>query len=121
MSCTTCYEVILHACPDSIILKAGLAPATEYYWLIETRHSKIYQKKAVTDGDGTLTMDVSLLPAGMLNSSAGFFKLQIRQGTNYLALVPLTIEAQEYTCVQMKFQNTEGDAGINNHIYTEAA
>jgi hypothetical protein len=120
MSCTTFYEALVKTCPGSIVLVAGLAASTEYYWLITGISGKVYQRKATTDATGKLTIDTSMLPAGMLNEHAGSFFLEVRQGDNYLAKVKLTIDAVQWDGVLMNFQSVTGDTGINNQIPANA-
>jgi hypothetical protein len=120
MSCSNCFEVALRACPSTLELTAGLTPDTEYYWVIR-KNNRVYQAKATTDGDGKLVIDCSTLPAGLLNSYAGFFTLEIRLGSDYLSIVNLTINAVEYPCILMSFMEVEGEAGINNVLNSVAA
>jgi hypothetical protein len=120
MSCSNCFEVALRACPSTLELTAGLTPDTEYYWVIR-KNNRVYQAKTTTDGDGKLVIDCSTLPAGLLNSYAGFFTLEIREGSNYLNVVPLTIDTVAYTCILMSFVEVDGEAGINNVINTTIA
>jgi hypothetical protein len=120
MSCSNCFEVYLQQCPATIELTAGLTADTEYYWVIQ-KNNRIYQAKATTDTDGKLIIDCSNLPAGLLNAYAGSFKLEIREGANYLNVVPLTIDTVAYTCILMSFVEVDGEAGINNVINTTVA
>jgi hypothetical protein len=119
MSCSSCFETRLQACPSSIVLIAGLTPSTEYFWcLTAMTHGKIYQRKATTDVDGKLTLDTSTLPDGLLNAHAGFFSLEIRNGADYLDVIPLTFGTGIFNCVMIEFVEVEGDTGINNFIYS---
>jgi hypothetical protein len=119
MSCSTCFETRLQACPSSIVLTAGLAASTEYFWcLTSMTHGKIYQRKATTDIDGKLTLDTSTLPDGLLNAHSGFFSLEIRNGADYLEVIDLTFGTETFSCIMIEFVEVEGDAGINNQIYS---
>lgn len=113
--CSTCLEVILQSCPETIQVK-GLTAATEYYWIITTKFGKLYQKLTTTDAEGVLTIDCSILPEGMLNPHAGAFRLEVRAGANYLTIIPLTLDGESYDCLMLSFADVEGDAGINNLI-----
>jgi hypothetical protein len=115
--CTNCFDIALAACPSTIELTAGLTADTEYFWVIKSKTSnRVYQAKATTGSDGKLVIDVSSLPAGLLNQHAGFFELEIREGSNYLNVVDLTIDTVTYTCILMSFVEVDGEPGINNVI-----
>ncbi len=117
MPCSTCFEITLQSCPATIELIGGLDPSTEYFWVIRTKTGKVYQRKATTNGSGKLSIDTSMLPDGMLNPYAGSFQLEIREGGNYLNIVPLSLNDENYTCVLLSFAELEGDEGINTSIY----
>lgn len=104
MSCEKdCFEAILPACSDFIILRAGLTPNTEYYWRIIDRHNNIYQRLVTTDADGDLEIKAADLPPSSMNKYAGNWTLEIRTGADYLVKVPLVFDDVEYNCVQMSF------------------
>ena len=96
MSCKKeCFEATITNCTDDIILKAGLAATTQYFWLVEDRHGNITQRQATTDAQGTLTIATPLF----INPHSGMLKLSVREGGNYLNVVPMTFDAEEYNCV----------------------
>jgi hypothetical protein len=116
-ACATCFDAILQSCPEAIIIDAGLSPNTEYYWVIKSKTGKIYQRKVSTNSAGRLTIDASVLPNGLLNSYAGTFTLEIREGADYLSVVPIAIGEDEYECILISFSDIDGNAGDNNVIY----
>jgi hypothetical protein len=119
LSCSTCYEALLKACPPSIELKAGLTANTEYFWVLRPlRTGKIYQRKASTNVDAKLVIDTTVLPDGLLNNQAGAFSLEIREGNDYLQVKQLTINTVAYNCIVISFVDIGGDPGINNTIYS---
>lgn len=119
--CATCLEVNLQSCPDFLYVKGGFSANTEYFWCLTNKFGKIYQRLVTTDGDGKLTIDCSFLPDGALNAYAGAFKLQIRDGSNYLTIIPLSLNDEEFDCIMLSFVDTEGDEGINNLIEVQPA
>jgi hypothetical protein len=116
LSCIACFESKLKACPSSIKLIAGLAPSTDYYWLLRSPKGRIYQKLATSETDGSLIIDVSMIEAGTLNKYAGFFNLELRLGTNYLQTVPMTLQGDPHDCVQIEFVDLVQEQGDDTEM-----
>lgn len=103
MSSCACYEASIKACSSSLVLKAGLAANTSYFWLIENKFGKIFQRQVETDADGLLTIDLTLLPAGSGNEFSGHYTLSLREGANYLNKVSMTLSGKVHECVSFNF------------------
>lgn len=116
MSCQNqCFEATISTCSSDIFLKAGLAAATEYFWVLRDRHNNVYQRKVTTDGDGTLVMEAAALPVG-LNPYSGALNLSIRKGDDYLQLVALTFGEETYTCVHINLAEFNMDADDDSEV-----
>jgi hypothetical protein len=120
MTCSTCYKAAVKACPESLVLDAGLQETTSYYWVIQTARGKIYQRLVETDGTGKLVIDTSVLPPGSLNRYSGDAILEIRDGADYVNVIELQFGEDKFTCVLVSFMDTDG-VGENNHIYSQVA
>ncbi|MEO9145109.1 MAG: hypothetical protein ABI237_06080 [Ginsengibacter sp.] len=121
MNCQTgCYEVILAACEETIIL-TGLAASQSYFWLITTKNNKVYQKQTTSDNTGKLIIDTTILPPGSFSIYA-VLTLELRLGTNYLTKIQFTFDGIAYECIQMRFQDIQGDTvganviGLNEYL-----
>ena len=102
MSCA-CYEASVKSCSTEIKLKAGLAVNTSYYWIIENKFGKQYQRLVETDGEGILTIELDILPGGATNEFSGHYRLSLRTGANYLTTVNMTFGGKQYDCVSFNF------------------
>lgn len=111
--CQACAEYSIKSCSSTIELKAGLSPNTEYYWLITNPKNKVYQRRATTDDTGKLTIDATVFPAGLLNPYAGMFELQIRDGSDYLTVVPMTLQGASFDCIKFSFQDIDDTNPFN--------
>lgn len=115
--CSTCFEATLKSCPDFINISAGLAADAEYYWVIR-RGNKVRQKLVTTNAEGVLSIDATDFPDGYFNAFSPWTELQIREGANYLNVVTLSINGEDYDCINLSFSDIEGDEGANNSVYS---
>lgn len=118
MSCEkACYEATIETCND-IVVKAGLTASTPFYWIIrKASSSNIIQRLTATNADGDLTIAKADLPAGYL-IKGNHYKIEVRNGSNYLQKVPLTFGAEEYQCViaQLVGIDRESDDGSQLNV-----
>lgn len=93
MQCHQDYTDYLVQCPDGIVVNAvGQAgPYSELRWLITDKFGHEYSGDVVTDGNGSFTIPVAELPAGLLTSYSGDFNLQVLDVDNDLKPVPLLV------------------------------
>lgn len=115
-TCATCFETVLAACPPTIRVKAGLTPNTEFFWLLTAPTGILYQRTATSDSLGDLLIDTSKLPQGLLTPGAGFFKLELRKGDNYLDEVPMMLQGAGYECAYLGFQDRYGTSNQQNQV-----
>lgn len=78
MSCTSCFEVALPECPETITVKAGLAESTDYYAIVTDKFGAPYAEQITTDADGNFEFDSTVLPAGSFNRHAGPFIMEVK-------------------------------------------
>jgi len=116
MSCKKeCFEATISTCSSDIFLKAGLAPSTEYFWVLTDRHNNVFQRKVSTDADGTLVIESAALPDG-LNKYSGYLNLSIRKGDDYLQTVEMDFGGEAYTCVQIRMENFDRDTDDDSEV-----
>jgi len=110
MECA-CYEASVKSCSTELVLKANLTASTSYFWLLENKFGKLYQRQVDTNEDGDLTIDLSILPDGAANEFAGHYLLSLRAGDDYLQKVPMTFgeDSTEYECVMFNFIAIDDD------------
>jgi hypothetical protein len=78
MSCSPLvFKDFVSNCQDSITVYTVLEPLTEYKWVITDKFNKSYSNQAFTDSDGHFEIPTNELPAGLLNSYGGEFKLEV--------------------------------------------
>lgn len=104
----SCYEAKIQGCND-IVVKAGLSANVPVYWIIsKASSSNIYQRLTNTNGEGELLIPKSMLPAGFL-VKGNHYKIQVRNGTDYLQPVTLTFDGKQYSCVMVEIVNIDRD------------
>lgn len=100
MSCTNCFEALIQSCSD-VIIKAALPANYPVYWRInKASGNKIYQKLVNAASNGDITIAKADLPDGFLNSYAGPFNIELRDGNNYLNNIAVFFDGVQYTCIQ---------------------
>jgi hypothetical protein len=109
LSCESCYDADVKSCSTELVLKAGLGAATDYYWLLKDKFDKLVQRLVTTNGDGDLTIDLSVLPDGATNPFSGHYELSLRTGDDYLQEVLMTFDSIQYKCVSFKFIEVDDD------------
>ncbi len=78
-SCTESFKIDLTECPETIIVSAGLLPATDYAFLWTDKNGLEYYEYVLTDAAGAFVIDCSIFPDGMLNRHSGFHTLEVFQ------------------------------------------
>lgn len=120
MNCITPLVISVACCSEQIILKAGLQPLTQYYWVLkQQRNNYIYQKQVMTNETGDLIINVSDLPNGLIHQYAGLFELKIKEGGNYLNTVNMYLNDEERQSVFLKCVFVEDPVELNYTISTE--
>lgn len=80
MKCYNTFEDYLAVCPESIKVRALLAPAETYTWNITDKFGRVYEGEVLTDGNGFFEIPIADLPLGLLTQYSGDFKLTILDG-----------------------------------------
>jgi hypothetical protein len=75
--CSSVFTDFISNCQDYLTVNAALDPTTAYKWVITDKFGKSYSNEIITDDDGYFTIPVTDLPAGLLSSYSGQFKLEI--------------------------------------------
>ncbi len=102
MSCTPgSYEVTLAACPDEIILKAGLTEAPQYVVEVENRFNGRIRTLRNIDLLGNITLDIFHLFPGSFNPHSGAYRLTVYDLWNNQ--VPLRFKGKTYDSVLITF------------------
>jgi hypothetical protein len=119
MSCKSgCVEASIAQCSSQIIVKAGLLPATNYFWILQKIAStNQWQRQVTTNGNGDLIIDTTDLPKGLLIPN-NYFKLQIRD-VNY-NIIELQLMNENYRCVQIDIAKINNPNAFNSTISTLA-
>lgn len=111
MNCQpSCYETTVNLCGD-IVLKAQLAPNTEYVVALSKSISKEYRHHFTTDNQGSLTITKSVFPSGYF--AYGFVRVVVRLTGNNFSAQPLTFKSKQYTCVLINLVAIETDDLLN--------
>src|SRR5436190_294819 len=124
MSCSSgCYEATIESCND-IIIRAGFTPDSPLYWLIQKVGSNnIHQRLTIANGEGDLPIPKSDLPDGYLIKGA-YYKIQIRNGSEYLQPVSLTFGETQYSCILLSLNSfdraDDDESGVNIIQFTGA-
>jgi len=84
MDCNTnIFQDFLSNCNTEIILNALLTPGHPYKWRITDKFGNVYEGTSNADVYGTsLTILLSDLPAGLINSYGGVFALSLYDTTD---------------------------------------
>lgn len=100
MSCNTCFEDWICKCVyGSIFINTRLTPGNVYYWRVTDNFSNKYSGSAVASESGTLEIDTTLLPDGMINQFAGGLMIQIFEELSCAPIrIPLT---KMYDCISL--------------------
>lgn len=119
MSCETgCYESTIVSCSD-IVLKTSLVAAAPFYWTIQKAgHSEIIQRLVNSSAQQEITILKADLPTGYLLQGLNY-KIQIRDGINYLQVKTFTKAGVVYDCLQLKLIAVDkaiGDASPVNFV-----
>ena len=87
--------------PSQIILKAGLAPSTPYWWNITDRKGDEIWGYSTADDQGNLTITTEQFKPGTLNKDAGDFILQVTD--SFKKVQPLTFNGKVMNYVTLEF------------------
>lgn len=109
--CSPCYNSFLPELPeDDLVINAGLTPAAEYYWVLETAHGITYKDLAVVDGDGKITIPIANFPNGLFAAGTGRYVIYLVENQEDPETVPMTLGlgymADEYECISLVFYPT---------------
>lgn len=113
------YEAKIDACAGALDVIAGLPANKQLFWLITDRHGNIYQRQTTTDSSGKLVVDLTALPAGVVNQFSGKLLLELRDGGNYLTPQLFTFSGVQYGLVLLipvAVDRSEGDTHSLNTI-----
>ena len=77
MDCSSIFEDYISNCQDVLSVFANLTPSVIYKWVITAPNGAEYSGELEAGADGSLQIDVTDLPPGLLNQYAGKFILQI--------------------------------------------
>lgn len=75
--CIPCYKDFISCGVDTLHVIGRLAASTAYTWTITNKGAK-YSGTITTDTAGAFTIDVTDLPAALLNPYAGSFVLTVK-------------------------------------------
>jgi hypothetical protein len=121
MSCKDALIVNIACCGEQIILRAGLAPNTSYYWTIKSERTyHLYQKNVTSNNFGDLIIALADLPDGLIHQYAGLFELKIKEGANYLNTVKMLLLGEEMESVFFKCVPINNPVALNSTISTVA-
>ncbi len=116
MSCKKgCYEAVLQSC-SNIIVRAAFPTNYPIYWIIQKFGSNnIYQHLSLTNSNGELLINKSDLPDGYLVSNS-YYKIQLRNGNDYLQPVTFVFGGQQFNCIQAKLVNITRNSSDNSEV-----
>lgn len=92
--CKCGFEDYLVQCQDGIIVNAGLAPATEYTWLVIDKFGKRYSGQVTTDAEGAFELEMTQFPAGLFTQYSGAFALSVFEDPAFC--VPVKMRLARY-------------------------
>lgn len=95
---------------NELILKVGLAAAGAYDVYFEDHFGNLFMVPVTADVSGSLVVDTTLLPAGMLNPVSENMFILITD-VDSLEPIPFTIGGEPYDRILVKFRG--GTAVIN--------
>lgn len=116
MSCKKgCYEAVLQSC-NNIVVRADFPANYPLYWIISKFGSaNIHQRLVTTNVNGDLLISKTDLPLGYL-LTGNFYKIEVKDGANYLQPVTFAFGTEQYTCIQAKFVNYTRDILDNSEV-----
>jgi hypothetical protein len=121
MACKNSLIVDIACCGTQIILRAGLAPNTSYFWTIKSeRTNNLYQKTVTTNPFGDLVISLDDLPDGLIHQYAGLFELKVKEGANYLNTIKMLLLGEEMESVFFQCIPINNPVALNSTISTEA-
>lgn len=104
-TCSYCIVIMYDECADIVIpASAGLDEEATYWWFLTDQFSNVWRHEATTDEDGALTIDVDLLPTGLLSADSGTYTVEIKDSEDATDVVPLTFGEVDYDCISAQFQ-----------------
>lgn len=115
-NCVAGYEYQLSELPTSIVIVAGLTPATDYIVKVADKFDNKYSTEAITsDGDGTLTFDLPVsFPSNWFYRNAGKFYFEVSETAVPWTPVELNLgnPTAQYTQIIVEFINDNGNINI---------
>ena len=111
MNCNCCFYDFIAKCETDLVLYVHLTPTIVYRWVITDKFQNKYEGTATADADGSLSIPVEELPAGLLTQYSGDFKLQILDEES---CTPIKFKiAGEYDCIDF---NVKGGTFVKDFI-----
>lgn len=101
--CSTCYEIVLPECGETLTIKAGLTPNTDYSYTIVDKFDNAYQKFFTTDSNGAFIVDYNDFPDGYFTRFSGTFNLMVMRSNAYCEQSSLTFCGNQYDCLSFSF------------------
>lgn len=121
MLCQKSLVTSIACCGTQLILKAGLANNTSYFWVITCKRTGIiYQRQVTTNNSGDLIIDLTALPDGLIHKYAGLFELRIKEGPNYLNTIKMLLLGEQHETIFFNCVEINNSVPLNFTISTEA-
>jgi len=117
-SCPTCFKATLSECGDEIIVRAGLAADSSYYFRITDKFFNVYSGEMQTNGDGDFTLEVNRFPIALFTRHSGSFTLEVSVLESPFTPVQFWLCDTAFFCIQFSF--VKGD-GMGNEIYCSSS
>jgi hypothetical protein len=117
INCDECYEMSFDDCSD-ITISAGLTPTTTYYAVLVDKFNKQYIQQVTIAGDGSFTVDSSLLPNGLLTAFSGKFEIYLSTQSDGSDTVPLNVSTTALNCVMATFTNETSEVCCDLQSFT---
>lgn len=104
--CDVCYSIQRPGCQTSYTLELDLTPATTYTVAFYSNNGNVYTQQVEAGGDGELVIDASApeFPEGFFIPESGGYTVKIFTDTDLVDVVPFTVGANQYQCIQLSFQ-----------------
>lgn len=101
--CDLCYELTAVSCYGQLRLDIGQMANRVMTAFVEDKFGNFFAQGVLTDGIGSITLQMADFPEGMFNPYSGIYTVSISTSSLQSTYENMTIEGDNYNCIKVKF------------------